>query len=189
MLKKRTGLGLAIALGGAVSLSAQSATTTAPQSPTASDANELNIVGCVSKSADGGFVLTNARVEPATPGTAGAAATTTSGGGTTTTGTSGSAATRPTEPAGSGTSGMTTWALKGGSDLEKHIGHKVQVTGRAEAHQSNAPASTSSSATSPSSATGRTGATGSASATDVSDEAHTRALDVQSIKMLATRCP
>ena len=184
MLKKRTGLALAIALGGAVSLSAQSATTAAPKSSTtAPDANELNIVGCVSRSADGGFVLTNAHVEPATR----AAATTTSGSGTTTTaGTSGSAATRPTEPAGSGTSGMTTWALKGGSDLEKHVGHRVQVTGRAEAHQSNSPASATSSTTSPSS--GTAGATGSG-ATGGSDEAHTRALDVQSIKVLATSCP
>jgi hypothetical protein len=161
MVNRRTWFGLAITLGFAVSVTAQSTTTTPkPSTPSSrSIENELNVVGCVSKTEDGRFTLTNARVEPAASATA--------------------KGSRPTEPAGSGPSGMTTWALEGGADLERHVGHEIQVTGRAQTRQS---AASKPSSTATPSATGTTGSTAAP------DEGHARTLEVQSIKMIATKC-
>jgi hypothetical protein len=179
MLNRETVFGLVVTLGCAVSLSAQSTTTPRKPSTSAPNENELSVVGCLSKTAGGGFTLTNAQVESATAAAAAGSRTTPASGSTATTGTVGAATTRPTEPAGSGPSGRTTWALEGGSDLEKHVGHKVQVTGRSQAHQATAAAN---SATSSSSAAGTTGSTAG------SDEGPLRTLEVQSIKMIATSC-
>jgi hypothetical protein len=176
MSRTSTGFGIAIALGCAVSLGAQTSST--PSQTTSADSRELNVVGCVSRGSDGGFMLTNARVEPATPSATASGSTagsTTTSGGATTTGTTGTTSTA-TEPAGSGTSADTTWALKGGSDLEKHVGHKVQITGRAEAHRTETPAATA-------------GSTASSSASAAaSGDAHPREIEVQSIKMISTTC-
>lgn len=167
MHRSVTGFGVAVAMGFGVSPGAQSTSTTASQRPAdRSSAQEMNVTGCISKSSDGTFMLTNARVEPSTTTSPGTATGTTGSTGAT------SGAARSTEPSGSGTMSSMTWALKGGSDLEKHVGHKVQVTGRAEAHEVGSPSTTSTTTTTSSTAS----------------EAHPRELEVQSLKMISTTC-
>jgi hypothetical protein len=188
MTRTATGFCVAAALGWAVSLGAQSPTsTTAGQRPMTSDkAHDITITGCLSKSADGDFILTNARESKAGDDYA----TTTAPGSTTTAGTTGSAvppatatSTTATEPAGSGTvNAPMTWSLVGGSDLEKHVGHKIAVTGRAssDADRDRTPGSTATTGTPPATTTGESHAS----------ERRTSAprLDVQSVKMIAPSC-
>jgi hypothetical protein len=165
-----SGLCLAAAVGLAATLSAQSPATTTT-APAAND-RDVTISGCLSK-ASGGYMLTNARVEP----NASATTTTAPGSTTTTAGTSGS----PTTTAGTtGTTGAAaaasspamTWMLSGDNDLEKHVGHKIQVTGKTSWKESPSATSTATSTT-----------TGSAAAS--ADHPH---LDVKSIKMVSTSC-
>ena len=174
MHRTATGLGMAAALGFAVSLGAQAPTTTSSSEQAKSshgDSREMTVIGCVARGSDGRFMLTNAQVEPAS------AATTTTGssGAATTTGTSGTAG-GTTEPSGSGTTAGTTWALTGSSDLDKHVGHKVQVTGKAEEHAGSTPSASTTTAESTSSAAGSAAG------------AHPRSLDVKSIKMISASC-
>src|SRR5689334_11415576 len=120
MNRNATALCVAAALGCAVSLGAQSTTTTttASQRPmTADKAHDITVTGCLSKGADGNFILTNARESKG-----GDVATTTAPGAATTAGTTGSAvppatSTTATEPAGSGASSAMVWSLVGVSDL------------------------------------------------------------------------
>ncbi|PYQ69513.1 MAG: hypothetical protein DMG04_27985 [Acidobacteria bacterium] len=80
--------------------------------------HEVTVTGCLSKGADGNFMLMNARAENKP---------------STTTGTSGTTTTTP--PASGSTSSSTTamtWKLEGGTDLDKHVGHKIEVTGRTD---------------------------------------------------------
>jgi hypothetical protein len=193
MKRTATGVCVAAVLGFAVSLGAQPPTTppstppsptAAPQRPMSSDrsAKDINVTGCLSKSPDGSFTLTNAKVEPAgsastSPSDPSApTAGTTGTSGTATAGTSGTSASAATAPAGSGSSSNATWTLSGGSDLDKHVGHKITVTGRAIA----ATASASSGAPG---TTGTSGSTPSASASATQQK-----LDVQSVKMIAASC-
>ena len=172
-MQRRTTTGLCVAavLGLGVALGAQTtstSTTTAGQRSDRTSAREINVSGCVARGADGQFTLTNARVEPM-----GSASSTTAGTtGTTTTGTTG-ATTTATEPTGSGTkaNAATTWRLSGGSDLDKHVGHRVQITGRASGEKAMDTPSTS---TTP-------------SATTTADSKGPE-LEVQSIKMISTSC-
>jgi hypothetical protein len=181
MHRTATGLGIAAALGFAVSLGAQTPTTTSSSEQAKSghgDPREMTVTGCVTRGSDGRFMLTSAQVEPASAATTttGAATTTTgSSGAATTTGTSGTAG-RTTEPSGSGTTASTTWALTGSSDLDKHVGHKVQVTGKAEEHSGSAPSASTTTAESTSAAAGSAAG------------AHPRSLDVKSIKLISTSC-
>lgn len=163
------GVGLAIATTGAVAAQAAARSQT-PSMTTRSQAHEIKLTGCVSRASDGTFLLTNARVEPArTP------AATAGSGASTTAGTTGSTAARPTEPAGSGTSG-TTWRLEGGSDLAHHVGHTLEVTGRTESE------STPGSLTAPPQTT-------SSGTPGAEEGTHPRALEVQAIKVISTNCP
>ncbi len=163
------GVGLAIAIGGAAAAQAAARSQT-PSTVTRSQEHEIKLTGCVSRASDGGFLLTNARVEPART-----SAATAGSGASTTAGTTGSTVARPTEPAGSGTSG-TTWRLEGGSDLARHVGHTLEVTGRTE------PESTPSSLTEPRQTT-------SSGTPGAKEETHPRALEVQAIKVISTDCP
>jgi hypothetical protein len=182
---KRTSIAFSLAILGAVSLAAQTPTqvpppTSSAQKPMSADkASDISVTGCLARSADGNYMLTNARIDPAgsastaTAGEAGATATGTSGTTSTatatgTSGTTAATATTPTEPAGSGTANSgSTWALSGGSDLDKHVGHKIQVSGR-EVKATPPPSETTTSTSTASSAQQK--------------------LDVQSVKMIASSC-
>jgi hypothetical protein len=124
---------------------------------------ELNVVGCIAKGSDGTFMLTNAHIQRRDSATAAPAP-------------SGTRADRPTEPSGSGTRDSMTWTLQGGStDLERHVGHQVQVTGRTESEPKSAPATTGATAPLSSSTAGESGG-------------RRRTLDVQALKMLDASC-
>ena len=188
MTRSVTGVCLAAALGLTATLAAQSTTTTSRPAVNDND-REVTISGCLSKGANG-YTLTNARIEP------NASANTTTTGATTTT--TPPSATSTTTAGAAGTSGMAaaaaptmTWMLSNNSDLERHVGHKIQVTGRTSydpARDRNRASTTTASgvgttAAPPSATTSTTGTTTTAGAGDQPR------LDVKSIKMVSTSCP
>ncbi len=138
-----------------------------PPSSTSSDASDgkLALVGCVERAADGQFALTFAHAvpPPAAGTTGGLGADSTAS--TTSSGTGGQAAEKGALP--------ERWALKGGTNLEAHVGHKVQVTGRGDTAESmRSPAATA--------------------GTTVPDSRQTvpaSVLEVQSVVMVAASCP
>jgi hypothetical protein len=162
-----TGLGIAAALSVAVSLGAQTTsttTTTTTDRQTATESRsdkgrEVTVTGCLAREGDGVFVLNHARM-----GDASSTDTTTTTGTTGTTGSStvGATAAEPDSPVGT-----ISWKLEGGKDLERHIGHTIQVTGRTEWSENKATASATS------------------TTTMKTEGAH---LDVSSIKMVSSSC-
>jgi hypothetical protein len=159
MKRISTGLGFAMAIGLAATLGAQTPTSSRPT--TTDKDHDVTVTGCLAKAAAGGFQLTNARVEPASSTTTTAAGSTTTATGTT------------------GTTGVPgapmSWMVSGDNDLEKHVGHKVSLTGKTEwdpAMKSSTPPPTTTTAT--------------GSTTTAGSEPR---LDVKSIKMVATTCP
>jgi hypothetical protein len=166
------GLGVAAAIGLVATLSAQSPTTSGAM--TGDKDHDVTVTGCLSK-ASSGFMLTNARVD------ANASSTTTAAGSTTTAGTTGSTST--TTAGAAGTAGAAspamTWMLSGDNDLDKHVGHKISVTGKTswDASMDHARSAT---ANPPSTTTGATTTTSGAGAEPK--------LDVKSIKMISTSC-
>jgi hypothetical protein len=154
-------LGLAAAFALVVALAGQTASST--QSPTPSDRDSISVTGCLQKDASGAFTLVNAQNEASkTSSTAGAG---------TATGTTGAASTPG-----------ATWKLAGETaDLDKHVGHKVSVTGK----ESNAP----------SSSTATSGVTGTARPPTTAGEEHkgsgsdhAKTLDVKSVTMISSSC-
>lgn len=177
-----TGLCCAAALGLAATLSAQAPATTTSQ-PGSSTDKEVTISGCLAKGASG-FTLNNARIEPnASSSTTTAGSTSTTASGTTTTGsattTGGSGTTGTTGAMAAGSSPAMTWMLSGDSDLDKHVGHKIQVTGKTTWDASMAPSATSTTGGSTTTATSSTTTAGSA---------NQPRLDVKSIKMVSASC-
>ena len=72
-----------------------------------------------------------------------------------------------------------SWKLEGGKDLDKHVGHQIQVTGKTDwSGSSSSPSSTP--ATTTGAATGTT-ATGGR-------EMNGPRLDVTSVKMISASC-
>lgn len=100
---------------------------------------ETTITGCVAQGPSGGFQLTNVE-------------------------------SRSTAPKGTSGSNMSesnsTWDLKNGTNLDRHLGHKVQVTGYPDTRSSAQPK----------------GTTGSS-------EPQTHNFDVRSVKMISSTCP
>jgi hypothetical protein len=196
-------------------LGAQTPQTTAQTSPTSTTeqrsamsdkAGDITITGCLAKSPDGRYTLKNARMDngatdQSSTTTAGTTSTTAGTGSSTTAGT---AAGTTAGTSGSTTAGTTTpsmagsmspeWVLAGGSDLDKHVGHKIQVTGRS-ASDSSMDHDRASGAVPP--ATGTTaGTAGSTAGTTASTAGTTGSradqqprLDVQSVKMISSSCP
>jgi hypothetical protein len=183
MKRLMTGFGVAAAFGLAATLSAQT-----PASSSASD-KEVTITGCLERGANGNYTLANAKIDDS----ASATSTTTGTTGTT----SGAAGT--TAGAMSTTAG-TSWTLEGGSDLDKHVGHKIQVTGKevsASKEDDHAAATTTATgtATGTSGTTTATGTTGTTGGSEVSaEQKHAagdhagRKLDVKSVKMISATC-
>jgi hypothetical protein len=174
MTRLSTGLCFAAAVGFAATLGAQSPTSTTTAShPTTDKDHEVTVTGCLSKAA-AGYELTNARMEP----NAAASTTTAAGSTTTATGTSG------TNPDHAASMTASTWMLTGDSDLEKHVGHKIQVTGKTSWDGSMDHGRT---AATTASGAGTTAAPPSAATTTSGSNAEPR-LDVKSIKMVSTSC-
>src|SRR6478752_9971251 len=121
MTRTVSGLSVAAAFLAAASLGAQTSSTAAPSQTSASSmsdrgSKDMTVTGCLEKGADGNYILTSAKMDDAT----------------TTTGTSGSSsASASTTAAGHSSEAAMTWELTGGKDLDKHVGHKIQVTGKA----------------------------------------------------------
>jgi hypothetical protein len=143
-------------------------------------ARDISVTGCLAKGADGRYMLTNAKMDTS----AGSSTASTAGGTSTTAGTTGTTA-NPAGTTPSTASGMNAGAslvLTGSSDsdLEKHVGHKIQVTGKSAWDGSTGRSS------------GTTGTTGSTTAAPATGSATSSAdqprLDVQSVKMIAASC-
>jgi hypothetical protein len=193
MNKTVSGLCFAAALGLTATLAAQSATTSQPATTTADKAeHDMTVTGCLAKGAAGGYTLTNARVEPAVAGTApGSTSTTTAAGSTSTTAATASTTTAGNATTTAGATGTTggsaantpgmTWMVSGNNDLEKHLGHRIRVTGKTSWTGGMDRSRTSTTATS----TSTTAATGTTAAGSASDQPR---LDVKSIKMLSSSC-
>jgi hypothetical protein len=165
-----TALSLAAAVGFAATLSAQTTSTTTQQRDRMTgDKHEITITGCLAKGADGNYTLTNAYVDKST---------------TTTTGTTGTTAAEPRY-------GKTmTWKLEGGSDLDRHVGHKIQVTGRTDWKDSmdRKPAPEP---TDPPTTTGTSGTTTSTIESQrhsTTTDANQPKMDVGSVKMISSTC-
>jgi len=185
-------LSFAAAIGFAATLTAQSTTSTTTQQRDRmnGDKHEVTITGCLSKGADGNYMLTNASEDKA--------GSTTTASGATTTGTTGTTAAN--EPK-NGMHSMT-WKLEGGSDLDKHVGHKIQVTGRTDWKDSmdrrpgddTNPPTTTSGTTGSGTTTGTstTGTTASGSESQrrsaTTTDANQPKLDVTSVKMISSSC-
>jgi len=177
MTRIGTGLCVATALGCMVTLGAQ----TQPPPPTSTDqrsamsdkARDISVTGCLAKGADGRYTLTNAKMDsPSSSSTASTAAGT-----STTAGTTG---TTPS-PSAAGSAGASLVLMgSSDSDLEKHVGHKIQVTGKS-AWDGMDRGRTS---------TGTAGTTGSTPPTAAAGAAGADQprLDVQSVKMVAATC-
>jgi hypothetical protein len=205
MKRTATGLGVAAAVACAVTLGAQTSTTTASQRTSTTDkSHDVTVTGCLARDSSNGFMLNNARMDN------GASSSTTTTSGTTTTGTTGAAGGGATTSGTNASASMSnapamSWMLSGGNDLDKHVGHKIQVTGKttwdpAMNHTSTASAAgagtTAASPDPTTTAGGATGTTaGAAGTTGTRDEqrkgdAHGMQphLDVQSVKMISTSC-
>src|SRR5262245_51884910 len=121
MHRTAAGLCVATAIACAVTLGAQTPPTTPQRSSTTTEkSHDVTVTGCLARDASGGYTLDDARIDSA------ASATTTTAGSTTTAG-----ATTTAPPSASTSSGPAMdWMLMGGTDLDKHVGHKIQVTGK-----------------------------------------------------------
>jgi hypothetical protein len=190
----------------AISLGAQSSTSSAtPQ--TAAGGHDVTVTGCVAKAADGGFMLTNAMVEPMTATTAGTSTGTT---GATTSGTATGATAGGTTAAGAtaGTAAATTggtpmsgaatsWTLMGGTDLDKHVGHKVSISGRTtwdpsmNRNMTANTAGTGATAGTAGSTAGTAGATAGGATTggSATTTAKGPSVTVTNLKMVSSSCP
>jgi len=130
----------AMAIAAAAGLAAPLAAQSSMQKKHAG--KETTITGCLEKTTSG-FQLTNVQ--------------------------SHSSATAPKGTSGASTSEPNTnqtWDLKNGTNLDKHVGHKVRVTGYAEA-----------------------GMKGQAKATTGSTRQPTHNFDVRSVTMVSSTCP
>jgi hypothetical protein len=83
--------------------------------------------------------------------------------------------------------------LAGGTDLDKHVGHKIQVTGRtawdAAMDRSRTPNPTSTTTGTTAGTVGTSGATTTATTEERKDgRTDQPRLDVQSVKMIAPSC-
>jgi hypothetical protein len=184
MKRTVTGLCVAAAFGCIATLGAQTtptSTTAGQRAPMADKAKDVTITGCLAKSPDGKFTLTNAKIDnpTSTPATGSTS--------TTTAGTPPAGTTANTTP-----STATAWMLAGGTDLDKHVGHKIQVTGRTAwdaAMERNRTDPTTSTTGTTAGTVGTSGATTTAT-TEERKDGHTDQprLDVQSVKMIAPSC-
>jgi hypothetical protein len=188
-------------------LSAMSQQSSADQSSSQSQRNEVTVTGCLmagaggagstagttgtsgstsASSASGGFMLMNAIVSSGGSSTAGSTAGGSTVGGSTTAGTTGSA------NSASGSKTGSTYTLTGGqkSELEKYVNSKVEVRGRLDSSSSGAGSSAAGSTTagSGSTASGSTGSAGSGSSSASGMTGPAQQLHVTSVRQLSSTC-
>jgi hypothetical protein len=177
-----TGICVAAALGCMATLGAQTPqtppTSTEQRSATSDKARDISVTGCLAKGSDGRYMLNNAKMD--SPSSSSTAAGTSTTAGTTGT-TSNPAGTTPsTSGMNAGPSLMLTGSGASDSDLEKHVGHKIQVTGKSAWDGSMTRSS------------GTTGTTGSTTGTPTGGTTTSSAdqprVDVQSVKLIAASC-
>jgi hypothetical protein len=178
-----TALSLAAAFGLAATLGAQ--TTTSQPTTSMPDRDTIAVTGCLQRDARGAYTLANARIDPAAPAattgatTAPTATTTTGATGTTTTGTT-TATTAKSTAGPVASAALSTWrlgAIPADLNLDRHIGHKVQITGKETLSTAGSASATTATSTV---TTGTTGTPESVVA---------RKLDVKSLKMISATCP
>ncbi len=116
----------------------------------------ITLTGCLQRNDSGGFWLTNAKMSSTSHEPTGTSGTMPS--------------TRATEPT-RGATASNTWNLQNGHDLDKYVGHTIEVTG------------TPQSSTSGDTMKGTTGTTGTSG-----QEIQARDIDVKSIKSVASTC-
>lgn len=192
MTRSATGLFVAAAFGFAVTVAAQPPADQ-KYSKSSDKGHEVTVTGCLSKSADGNFMLMNARAENKP---------------STTTGTTGTTTAPPTttgSPSASSMATPMTWKLEGGTDLDKHIGQKIEVTGHTDwtgtMDRSRTPGDTTASTattTEPSkpnptttagtSPVGTTGTTTDDQRYKGSRDTNQPKLEVTSVKMISSSC-
>jgi len=205
MTRIGTGFCVAAMLGCMATVGAQTSTSTDQQRSSATaQSGDISVTGCLAKAADGSYTLTNAKMDNQASSTtaSGSGSTTTASSGTTA-GTSGSSTTTASGTTGTASSSpsassamnsASTWVLSGGSDLDKHVGHKVQVTGRSAATSSASAGATGSTTAATSGTTAgstagtATGTTGATSPSGTSSSASQHRLDVESVKMISSSC-
>ena len=181
-MTRTAALSFAAAVGFAATLAAQTTTSTTTQQRDrmTGDKHEVTITGCLSKGADGNYMLTNASEDKST---------------TTTTGTTGTTEATESKPGAK----TMTWKLEGGNDLDRHVGHKIQVTGRTDWKDSmdrNRPDTTEPPPTNPPTTTGTSGTTTTGTTTaaepqrrpSTTTDANQPKLDVTSVKMISSSC-
>jgi len=178
MKRTATGLGIAAAVACAVTLGAQTSTSSAQRTSSTTDkAKEVTVTGCLAKDTSGsGFMLNNAKMDNNASST-----TTTSG--TTTAGTTGATTSGTNANAAMSNGPAMNWMLSGGNDLDKHVGHKIAVTGKTTWDSSM----NHTSAASPDPTT-TAGATAGTTGTREGSRGMQPHLDVESIKMISTSC-
>jgi hypothetical protein len=192
-MKRKAGCTLAAAVALAASLGAQTATSTGDQRMKDASTSDRTVVGCLTRGADGKYMLTNARMDMGGAADHARAAT----------GTTGTLPTNTAEAVEANMGSAMTWLLQG-SDLDKHVGHQVQVTGRSAASAGPSMTTTGATTGSSTSTTGATTTTGTtAGATTTTTSPTTTAgetttagaanvaaprLDVTSVKTLAPHC-
>jgi hypothetical protein len=192
MKRTATAFGFAAAVACAVTLGAQTSSTTAQRTSSTTDkSHDVTVTGCLARDTSGsGFMLNNAKVDN------GASSTTTTSG-TTTAGTTGATTSGTSASSSMSNAPAMSWMLSGGSDLDKHVGHKIQVTGKttwdpAMSHTSTASAAgagTTATSPNPTTTAGAAGTTGTREESGSGDSHGMQPrLDVQSIKMVSTSC-
>ena len=181
---KRIASGFCVAAALSVATLGAQTPTTSSSASTADNKGEITVTGCLSKGADGKFVLNNAKIDSPAGATAGTSGSTT-----------------PSPTAGTSTASSPSanpaaaWTLTGGTDLDKHVGHKIQVTGKAAMDNSSASSRTPDPAGSTAGAAGAatvgtSGSTATAAAEEQRNKSATAApaLNVTSVKMVAATC-
>jgi hypothetical protein len=198
MKRNITGLCVASAFALGATVSAQSGAGTEATTGSAaqrqaagimSGTGDVTVTGCLQRGADGNYMLMNATAET---GAATASAGTTASSST-------ADATAPVGTSGS-TPAPRAYALRGGTDLSQHVGHKVQVTG-SEKSGASAGSSTTTAASGTTASSGNSSSAASTSTTPDAAAASTTAggngatrgsatssLDVQSVRMIASSC-
>lgn len=173
-MKRQFGIATATAAFFAASLVAAAAqtppptTTQSPQSRTPST-DSVTVTGCLQPSSSASSATSSTATSSMTPSFVLANATMGSKG-TGTTGTTGTTSTTATSPESSAKANATYALLGSDSDLKKHVGHKVEVTGKIDSSSADRPSAT----------------TGTATAT--SHDANAPKIQVSSIRMIAPDC-
>jgi hypothetical protein len=191
---------VAAAFGFVATLGAQSSTsTTTAQTPsTTSSDREVTLTGCLERGTSGNYILADARQDTGMSRSGATTGTTATGTSGTTAGTTSATGTSTGTTAGNmnAAAAGSTWTLEGSKDLDKHVGHKIQVTGREVAGSSRNEASAGSATTTTAGATTTAGTSTTAGATGTSgteqhqhmSETSGHTLDVKSVTMISSSC-